>query len=730
MQTQTDVAINGHKIKELTPMERRFSFFTKGIEVAAKAPERTVTLQEVLELIMFDEFKQETEELRKISKTTRKDENDNFKKKCLAYVTFSGTFLERKKAKLIQHSGLICLDIDRLTPEKIKKVKAAIRFCGYSLAAFTSPNGDGVKAIFPMPPDPSLQEIYYKAYSQILIEQCYVNAENIDKSCKDVSRACFLSHDPEIIFSEPQLYLTDKQLNGLAAEFDQAGRPEPPQPTLANHRPTYSAEGIAGKVYTDADKRRMIDSEIKRILNSGDGSKHNDLNKAAYTIGDYVYQNWISQNEAEFKLWEAIQIHPNVADLNRAWDTIQKGIREGMANPIKPKLAPLSAYNGKTNGGHQTAPPEALTGLKTALNEDEEKRKALFDEMEALCNSIELDQEEDVPPPQTCLEVWEGYDKIILGTLGNVSTITGKAKSRKTFFVAWLLGAAIKNGLVKSKIKGSLPADQSVCLLFDTEQGKHHVSKLTKRALRLAGLQKSQNFRTFPLRRFDTNKRLAIIEHKIYNTPNLGFVVIDGIRDLVFSINDEHQATMMCSKLLKWSEELNIHIVCVLHQNKGKTNDDPRGHIGTELINKSEMVISIKKDPENREVSSVEVEQSREKEFSPFAFLIDDDGLPDLIEDWESKPARAGQKKALTPSDLDQHSHKEILTQVFKDNTRQSYGELVINFKKEYGKMRGKIGDSKIREFVDFYLEQEYLIKEGKERTVHAKYLLSPSYVS
>mgnify|MGYP007001916110 CR=1 FL=1 len=42
-----------------------------------------------------------------------------------------------------------------------------------------------------------------------------------------------------------------------------------------------------------------------------------------------------------------------------------------------------------------------------------------------------------------------------------------------------------------------------------------------------------------------------------------------------------------------WSETKGIHIFTVLHENK--IDNNVRGHIGTELQNKSETVISVRK---------------------------------------------------------------------------------------------------------------------------------------
>ena len=56
-------------------------------------------------------------------------------------------------------------------------------------------------------------------------------------------------------------------------------------------------------------------------------------------------------------------------------------------------------------------------------------------------------------------------------------------------------------------------------------------------------------------------------------------------------------------KALKWTEDYNIHIVVVLHENPG--SDKARGHIGTELMNKAETVIALEVDKYDENISTV-----------------------------------------------------------------------------------------------------------------------------
>ena len=59
-----------------------------------------------------------------------------------------------------------------------------------------------------------------------------------------------------------------------------------------------------------------------------------------------------------------------------------------------------------------------------------------------------------------------------------------------------------------------------------------------------------------------------------------------------------------------------------------------RWHIGTEMSNKAETVLVITKSAENPVISEVHALHIREKEFKPFAFSVDDEGLPVMVDNY------------------------------------------------------------------------------------------------
>jgi len=302
----------------------------------------------------------------------------------------------------------------------------------------------------------------------------------------------------------------------------------------------------------------------------------------------------------------------------------------------------------------------------------------------------------DVPP--ICFEIMDGDLSSEIGTLGNISLFIGKAKQGKTFAVSMALAAANTGDWLMNKIKVKLPQDKRTVILFDTEQSKYHVQRVVKRIGKLSGTFEPENLITYGLRGYGANECLELVEYAIYNTENLGFIVIDGIRDLVTSINDEDQASGISSKLLKWSQDLNIHIINVLHMNKGDTN--ARGHLGTELTNKSESVISIGKDPDNKEQILVSPEYCRNREFEQFAFKIDDFGIPYIV---DIEALSKAPKKALTPIDIDEKTHELVLDSVFKIKSEYKYADLQSQVKDYFMRYGIKFGDNKAREFITFY---------------------------
>lgn len=239
-------------------------------------------------------------------------------------------------------------------------------------------------------------------------------------------------------------------------------------------------------------------------------------------------------------------------------------------------------------------------------------------------------------------------DDAVIGTLGNFSASIGKAKSKKTFNVSAIAASAL-SGRTVLRYRSMFPENKRKILYIDTEQGRHHCQQVLKRILRLAEMPDDkvpENLIMLSLRKFAPRVRLLIVEEAIGTTPDLGLVIIDGIRDFLYDINSSSESTEVISKFMQWTDDKQIHIHTVLHQNKN--DEHARGHIGTELNNKAETILQVEVDKDDKAISVVEAVHIRDRDFEPFAFRINEDVLPELVESYLSK-----EKKCTAPQKLD-----------------------------------------------------------------------------
>lgn len=199
---------NTHKKQQFEPMKEaptiedllkipEFSYFRK--PVTNTAPTKISTLIEVYKLIKGDTFKQPTEKLRAF---TDKAEARKFKAANFDYVTFSGTFTKRENNALLMHSGLLTIDFDHV--QDLNRLKTALLKDDYleTELLFISPSGDGLKWIVSIDLSEYSHTDYFEGIRGYIASTYQLE---IDKSGRDVARACFLAHDKNIFINPKYL---------------------------------------------------------------------------------------------------------------------------------------------------------------------------------------------------------------------------------------------------------------------------------------------------------------------------------------------------------------------------------------------------------------------------------------------------------------------------------------------------------------------------------------------
>ena len=327
------------------------------------------------------------------------------------------------------------------------------------------------------------------------------------------------------------------------------------------------------------------------------------------------------------------------------------------------------------------------------------------EELESYLSKGEIKATDKITIPPKILFVGD----CTIATFGNFSASTGKAKSKKTFNISAMVAAAVTNSTVLN-YRACLPEGKRNILYFDTEQSKFHCHSVLERIYKLSGLSLKEDdprLMFWGLREYTPKLRIAVIDYALRKYDEVGLVIIDGLRDLMYDINNGKEATDVMTVLMAWTSVYELHIHTVLHLNKNDNN--PRGHIGTELENKAETVLIISKNTMNNSVSEVKPMHMRDKEFTTFAFHIDDNKLPVLDSSMSVTVVKPREKSLVS---LDNEVHQEILGKVFEENTATKYNELVDVVAQAYEAAGYKRGMNGIKGLLKLLTSKGIIVKE------------------
>ena len=169
-----------------------------------------VPLSKMLDEIKGNKWKGQVNRLRTFGRESEKYETA---KRNLPAFMLSGTTRGGHKASdVIEHSGLLQIDVDKIGADKVGDLRDRIGDDRHIQAAWISPSGDGVKAIMRIPASIEGHKAAFAAASEYM-EQVY--CVKIDASCSDVGRLCFVSHDPDLVVNDDAVPLE------VSIEFDE-----------------------------------------------------------------------------------------------------------------------------------------------------------------------------------------------------------------------------------------------------------------------------------------------------------------------------------------------------------------------------------------------------------------------------------------------------------------------------------------------------------------------------
>ena len=357
-----------------------------------------------------------------------------------------------------------------------------------------------------------------------------------------------------------------------------------------------------------------------------------------------------------------------------------------------------------------------------------------------------LDPRENYPEPYHILE----FNEVGFGKIGGFGAISGQRKNGKTFLIAQLMAAILGcdgNERTKQYLPGLTVPDRTLEFLghppkvmyVDTEMEKLSSAKVLRRVHWLCDQNMSQpfpgdRFSVLWLKNMPNNDGVAV-HRKRYDLIRLAVdaiqpdvVFVDGLRDLLSSINDEESITKILNDFGSLAEERNLNIWMALHQNPSRKNDDDeakmRGWAGTEFGNKvSDTLVSIKSKTANGVTFTVKQQDARDKDMDDWKFEITEDagqlGVPRII----TTGTNLNSKSKEEPQYDDPKLIREWIEQA-KDH--YEWPMTRANVKKTvFGEIGGQKNTAKQQADLNVALNMKYL-EESTVKSGNGSYMLQP----
>ena len=153
----------------------------------------------ILQDIKNGKYESEIKSIRYAMQSGKEKQADELKSELLAFTT-SGTFDKQRKSEFLKtYSQIINLDFDHIPLEELESLVAKINDCKFTLASFISPRGEGIKVFIKIN---SNAEKHAIAYNQVANFYKTITGFEFDPKCKDITRLCFVSYDPNTFLNE------------------------------------------------------------------------------------------------------------------------------------------------------------------------------------------------------------------------------------------------------------------------------------------------------------------------------------------------------------------------------------------------------------------------------------------------------------------------------------------------------------------------------------------------
>lgn len=281
-----------------------------------------------------------------------------------------------------------------------------------------------------------------------------------------------------------------------------------------------------------------------------------------------------------------------------------------------------------------------------------------------------LDYSLPIPPVPPALISINGTE---VAFRGGITSIAGADKAGKSTLVRAILASVLSG----KPIIG-IEAEKGIKVVdFDTEQPSFRILHLIDNAFHIAEKKRVQipDINVLQLRPYSPAERLQAVTETIEDVrPDI--VILDGVTDLIPDINDLSTSADLIARLLTIATDMDVCVVAVIHTNPNDPHGKLRGHLGSELMRKSETSILLEKSGSG--VFTCRCKASRGKPFDAFSFMKDDDDNLLLI-DAPVKAVSAPDKLLQAMESGHAYTHTELVALASSQGVTTSSAKYAIN---------------------------------------------------
>ena len=294
----------------------------------------------------------------------------------------------------------------------------------------------------------------------------------------------------------------------------------------------------------------------------------------------------------------------------------------------------------------------------------------IYEETFAMLKPCEVDPAHPPEVPRTIVSI----SGVPFGTQGNLLCVTGGEGSGKSHYAGALIAGALAGNAETDTLGAEVAGNEAghAVLLYDTEQSLPQLYKNISVILRRSGIAKPpESFKSYCLSCISRRDRLQAIVRSMdryyYQYGGIHLVVIDGIADLIRSVNDESESVELVEELYRLAGIYNTCIVVVLHL--VPSGMKIRGHLGSEIGRKAAAILSIERD-EKRDLCCLKTLKVRDG--SPL-------DVPLLEFGWDKQKAMhvsRGQRSPEAQQSRKQEELKALAGELFRQRSEYSAVEL------------------------------------------------------